>query len=290
MRACRWRGPCEKTRWRCPARPSLTSRPAKRFRPNRPALRELSQGDDTELTVLWCSVVDRISYVGCVLLVMLFVLTFLMIKIVPEYAKIFEEFELELPAPTLFVVETSNVFVQYFAVPTLLAAFLLIVGSLAIWLCYLCDFHVLRPWADRIFRGRRTADILRILAVAADERRPIAAVLNRLAHVYPSPTIRRQLAPAASAVNAGGPGTMRSARCTSSAPPRRPCSKSAEQAGNLPWALRQIAKRREKRSAYRLASALQIVYPMVILLLGAVIGFYVIALFIPIVKLIQGLT
>jgi type II secretory pathway component PulF len=65
--------------------------------------------------------------------------------------------------------------------------------------------------------------------------------------------------------------------------------KTAERAGNLPWILRQIAVRREKRAVYRLASALQVMYPVVILLLGSFVGFFVISLFIPLVKLIEGL-
>jgi type II secretory pathway component PulF len=48
--------------------------------------------------------------------------------------------------------------------------------------------------------------------------------------------------------------------------------------------------RREKRAVYRLATALQILYPAAILLLGAFVMFYVVALFVPLVKLIEGLT
>jgi type II secretory pathway component PulF len=39
-----------------------------------------------------------------------------------------------------------------------------------------------------------------------------------------------------------------------------------------------------------MASALQLLYPAVILFLGGVVAFYVVSLFIPLVKLISGLS
>jgi type II secretory pathway component PulF len=65
--------------------------------------------------------------------------------------------------------------------------------------------------------------------------------------------------------------------------------KAAERAGNLPWALRQIALRREKRAVYRLAAAVQVLFPMAILVFGAFVAFFVVSLFIPTISLIDGL-
>jgi type IV pilus assembly protein PilC len=254
------------------------------------ALRELSQSDHSELAAIWRACVDRISYIICVMLVMFGVLTFLMIKIVPEFQAIFNEFEVELPPITHLAIAVSYFFMEYLAAPTILALMILLIGAVVIGICYLCDVPVFRGWTDRLFRGRRTADILRILAVATEQRQPLAAVLQRLAVVYPSLTIRRQLEPASVAVESGANwlDALGKSRIVSGA--EEALLKASERAGNLPWALRQIAKRREKRAVYRLASALQLLYPIVILCLGGFVGFYVVSLFVPIVKLIQGLT
>jgi type II secretory pathway component PulF len=253
------------------------------------ALRELSQGDRSELTMLWRSCVDRISYLGCVLLVMIGVFTFLMIKILPQYTDIFHEFDLELPRITQFAMAASNTFLQYFALPAVVVILIAAVLGFVVGLCYLCDVDVLRTWSDRFFRGRRTAEVLRILAIAAEQRQPIAAALDRVAQAYPSATIRRQLLPAAATVNAGGnwQDALRANRIVSSA--EAGLLKSAERTNSLPWALRQVATRREKRAVYRLASTVQILYPAVVVFLGAAVGLYVVALFIPLVQLIQGL-
>jgi type IV pilus assembly protein PilC len=130
---------------------------------------------------------------------------------------------------------------------------------------------------------------LRILAIAAEQQQPLASALDRIAHSYPSRTIRHQLLPAAAAINAGAvwQDALSANRIVSTA--EASLLKSAEQTRSVPWALRQVAARREKRAVYRLASALQVLYPVAIVLVGAMIGFYVISLFIPLVRLIQGL-
>jgi type II secretory pathway component PulF len=253
------------------------------------ALRELSRTDHGELSTVWRACIDRVSYLACVLTIMVVFLTFVMIKIVPSFAQIFREFNLELPAPTMLAVRVSTLFVTFLAVPVILGLLILVLGAGIVGVCYLCDFPVLRPFADRWFRGRRLGDVLRILAVATEERQPLADVLNRVAFDYPSATIRRQLAPAAEALHGGTQWheALFKSRVVSGA--EVALLKTAEQAGNLPWTFRQIAARREKRAVYLLASALQVLYPIVILLVGTFVGFFVISLFIPLVKLIEGL-
>ena len=232
------------------------------------ALKELSQTDRSELATVWRTCVDRISYLGVVLLFMFLILTFVMIKIVPEFEKIFSEFDLELPKMTLMAVSVSNLFVNYLVAPLLgLIAFGLLTLAI-VALCYMGDVKVMRSIGDRVFRGRRTADVLRILAVATEHRQPIATAFERLAYVYPSKMLRRQLATASSAVAAGGDwrNALANARFVSRS--EQSLLKTAEQAGNLPWALRAIATRQEQRTVYRLAAAVQVLYPLLIVLPG----------------------
>jgi type IV pilus assembly protein PilC len=253
------------------------------------ALRELSRTDHSELTTVWRACIDRVAYLACVVTVMFGILTFVMIKIVPAFEQIFQEFGVDLPAMTQLAVRVSSLFVNYLAVPAVLGFVALLLGSGIVGVCYLCDFAVLRPLTDSWFRGRRLGDILRILAVATEERQPLADVLNRVALDYPSATIRRQLVPAAIALRGGTDWyeALFKSRIISGA--ELALLKTAERTGNLPWTLRQIAVRREKIAVYRLASALQVMYPLVILLLGSFVGFFVISLFIPLVQLIEGL-
>ena len=254
------------------------------------ALRELSRAGQGELESIWRASVDRILYLASILLFMAVVLTFVMIRIVPEYAKIFDEFELDLPAMTYLLVSLSDFVVNYLAAPLILVVLATACAATVISICYLCDVPILTSFSDRLFRGRRTADVLRIVALATEHHEPLDGVLNRLALVFPSPLIRRWLLHAAAAVEAGA--DWRDALLDAGIISRVEQSllKTAEQVGNLPWALREIANRREKRAAYRIMAALQIVYPIAILVIGAFVAFYAVSLLIPIVRLIQGLS
>jgi protein transport protein HofC len=225
-----------------------------------------------------------------VVLFMACLLTFIMIKIVPEFEKIFSEFDLELPSFTLLLVSFSQFMVNVMALPVAVAFVALLLAAVVIGICYLCDEPPLKFISDRLFRGRHVAHILRIIALAAEHREPLADVLNRLAKVYPSGVLRRQLSRAAVHVAGGADwrDALRNTRLISDA--EQGLLDTAERVGNLPWALREIATRREKLVVYRFANRLQIIYPLIILLLGLFVGFYAISLFIPLVKLIAGLS
>jgi type IV pilus assembly protein PilC len=212
-----------------------------------------------------------------------------MIKIMPEFEKIFLDFDMELPRLTLLAISVSQFTVDYLGAPLLILAVVAMLVALVVGVGYLSDRPVLSWLGDRLLRGRRTADVLRILAVSTEHRQPLSNVIERLAQVYPSRLLRRQLAPAAAAVTAGGDwrDSLGSARFVS--PAEQSLLKSAEAAGNLPWALRTVAARQEKRTVYRLAAAVQVLYPLLILLLGGMVAFFVVSLFVPLVKLVEGL-
>ena len=134
------------------------------------ALRELCRTDRSQYVAVWRECIERITYLSCVISAMMLVLTFIMIKIAPEFRSIFAEFGLNLPPATELAIATSNSFVKYLGVPVGLFMLLLFVSAVIVAGCYLCDFAVLRGVADRVFRRRGTADALRILAVAIEQR------------------------------------------------------------------------------------------------------------------------
>jgi type IV pilus assembly protein PilC len=254
------------------------------------ALRELGRSDQGGLDTVWRACIDRILYLVAVLLFMAAALAFVMIKIVPEYNIIFQEFDLELPALTQSLVVMSLLFERYLALPALVVMIATILLVCVVIVFYLFDFRVLAPISDRITFGRRSASLLRIIALATEYREPLNQVLIRVAKLFPSRVIRRRLKPAAKAVEAGADWIDALATADLVSPTEQSLLHTAERVGNLPWVLRQIANRRGKRVIYRLAAALQVLYPLAILAVGGTVAFYCIALFVPIVKLIDGLS
>jgi type II secretory pathway component PulF len=254
------------------------------------ALKELSRSEQGELATIWRTCIDRSAYLVSVLVILAGVMTFLMIKIMPEYNAIFGEFDIELPVLTALAIEFSNLVVSYLGVPIAWIMLVSILAAVVMGICYLCDVPALAGLGDWLFRGRRVADVLRILAIATEHRQPLPHVLGRLAVVFPSATIHRRLVPAAQMVAAGDDWreALRKVRLITSA--EQSLLTTAERVGNVPWALRAIAGRREKKAVYRLAAALQVLYPAAVLMLGVLVGFFVVSLFMPIVVLIRGLS
>jgi len=66
--------------------------------------------------------------------------------------------------------------------------------------------------------------------------------------------------------------------------------KSAQRVGNLPWALREMAASSRRRLAYRLQGVAQVLFVLVIVSFGLMIGTFYISYFLPLIRLIQSLT
>jgi protein transport protein HofC len=254
------------------------------------ALRELSRAEDTALAGLWRICIDRLIYLAGVLAVMTIVVAFVMIRIVPDLRAIFSEFNLPLPALTEVVVAASQLVVGPAGLLVALCVPPLVLCVAAVGLLYLCDIPVLQPLADYVFRARHRGHVLRLLAMAAERRRDFLPVLQRLSESYPSWLVRRSLERAAAAATAGDNwrDALRNVRLIR--PAEHALLGTAQEVGNLAWALRAVALRGERLLAYRVAVLVQIAYPIAILMVGSLVGFFVVAMFVPLVELIHSLT
>ena len=65
---------------------------------------------------------------------------------------------------------------------------------------------------------------------------------------------------------------------------------AAQRAGNLAWALREMADGMRRRVAYRLQAWIQILFPTAVVSLALVVMFFWAAFFLPLIALIQRLT
>jgi type II secretory pathway component PulF len=232
------------------------------------------------LTKVWSAV----WYICAMMLVGAVCFTWVMLKLVPAFRKIFSDFATELPALTVMLIDTGDYFAQYGWLPLLLIA--LAVGSFVV----LWSFDAiawLPPPLSTLSRRKETAVVLRSLAVAAETDRPLEPALAALAEYYPSMAMRVRLATALGQISTGCPwpesladqGLLRRGELALVA--------SAQRVGNLPWALREVADGIERRLALRLHRWLEIVVPIFILAVGAIVMVIVVGLFVPLVRLIE---
>lgn len=215
------------------------------------------------------------------------IFSFVMLKIIPAFHKIFDDFDAELPALTLALIRVSDWFVYFWwAMPVLLLlalAYLTVLRltGLGIWL---------PPPLGIIARRLESAVVLRALAAAAESNQSLLPAFSALAEYYPSTPIRVRLQRAMNELMQGCPwqdslrhhGLLRAADAV--------FLDSAERVGNLPWALREVADSIERRVSTRLLGWLQLLVPAMVLALGVVVMFIVVGLFMPLVRLIENLT
>jgi len=255
------------------------------------ALNALSRPDDPQLATAWRRWCDHAAYGLLIVVALAMVMSFCLMFVVPQFEQIFWEFDLELPAMTELVVSLADTgsFGWFLISLLMLGCSLLLVSGLIVSACYLFDMHVLRGAGDWLLRGRHTASVLRLLAFSVAKRVDLSRAFYALSVTYPARKLRRRLADSYQDIAAGQKWSDVMVQNRLLTPNEQALVETAEQAGNLPWALQQIAHRRESQLATRLEATANFVYPLFILAIGLLIGFIIIALFIPLVKLTEGL-
>jgi type II secretory pathway component PulF len=229
-------------------------------------------------------------YLACVVVVFFFINTFVMLKIVPVFQRMFEEFGLKLPAMTNVAINVSKWYVMRGWLLTapfaLLLPWLFVVGFLAYIGWMPRDFPVV--W--RFFKRYDGALVLRGLALAVRRGVPLPESLRIIGEVYPIRNIGVRLEAAASQVAAGMDwlASLRQAKLISRTDSA--LLAAAVRVGNLDWALEEIAESAMRRQIYRLQSILQVMLPITLVFLGSVVCLFVIGLFLPLISLIQGLS
>jgi len=66
--------------------------------------------------------------------------------------------------------------------------------------------------------------------------------------------------------------------------------KAAQRAGNLAWAMREMADRLTRKFTQRLTACLSVGFPAVLLVLGLLMGWFAVAMILPLAKLILDLS
>lgn len=315
-----------------------------------PAMRQ-EREDSTESDSVLRTVIGRMFYLYVVVFVACFALTFVMLRIVPVYQRMFQEFGIELPRMTMSLISFSNVSVQQFPVALALIHLPLLIGTAVLAIYVATDltegtspegkkqlawlplraflykrvlrgivalvlfFLVLSCWPTfavvlllacglyfigwfprdlpglwRLFKRYDGAMVMRGLALAVRRGVPLDEGLQLLAAVYPIRQVGRRLEKAAARVVGGEPwpGSLLATGLIGRADAA--VLASAERAGNLPWALEEMADSAIRRQAHRLQAVVHILFPLAVLAIGMGVAFFALGLFLPLVSLIQSLS
>lgn len=231
-----------------------------------------------------------LMYPATILTAVSLIVAFLLYFIVPKLKKIFEDFGTELPEMTKMLVSLGdNIFSVWYAF--LMLGLMLLTGVVVV---AFADFHGWRPvtrfllgsWLARI----HTPPMLRAVAHAVAAGRPLHQAFEMLSSSSNSWLLQQRAEAIHLAIQQGHPCWQQLERQRFLRGGEVILLESAEQIGNLPWALNTVADSIERRWTYRLYAVSQVVGPLVIIAMGILVAFFAFAFFLPLVKLVNDLS
>ncbi|MBI1310189.1 hypothetical protein GC176_02695 [bacterium] len=227
-----------------------------------------------------------VYYLAIVLLFLGSITTFLCYTIVPKYKYIFNGFGVEMPKLSVAVYSLADLLAGplLFVLPALPLLMLMIIAMDDIGWRNLR----FRPFAS-FYRRFDASGILRHLARTIESRKPLTEGLLAMANSHHRPVIATDLAAILSHVESGSDCWTQLLRRGFIGPRDLAVIESAERTGNLAWALREVATTRERRLQYRIDALLILLRPIVIVLMGVLVGAIVLSMFLPLVKLLNDL-
>jgi type II secretory pathway component PulF len=225
-------------------------------------------------------------YLVAMLLIGVPIVAFNDIKIFPAFRAIFREFAMSLPPVTESFLQLTGMFADY--------AWLLLLALIVLALLFLFarPGRLVRHAMLRVFgtnRSQWSGDLLRMIAIASNAGRPIAGALSTLARYHFDPTIRSKLLYVRNEVEQGAQlwQSMSAAELITPADGR--ALDLSERLGNRSWVLSQLAYAKSRRAAHRLDLTSQLMMPVVVLLLGSFVLYQALAMFTPLVTLVESL-
>jgi type II secretory pathway component PulF len=242
----------------------------------------------TRLATLWLELVPRFAYPLVLLCVVNGVLTFWMIYLLPKYRRIFADFRMGLPEETRRVVALGDWAFSYSWV--LILAVLVLLG-LVVLLLVSPAFRWYFPIVGRLYRAYVRGQVLQALAFLLQLGQTAPHALGVLAgNAGFVGGARRSLQAVRWRVEQGEP--LAESLYRGSVLPRAmvPLLKAAERAGNLPWALTQLADLLAERAGRRVQRLGLVLFPVPVIGVGVLVGVIVLGVFMPLITLIDGLT
>lgn len=236
---------------------------------------------------IWLELLPRLLYPLMILAFLSSLMGFWTVVLLPRIQKIFAEFETELPAVTKRLAELGTLGNQYVVVAGVVAAEALLFAA------FLFASSTLRwyvPGVSRLYRRYVQAYVLKMLAVLLEAGTPAPTALGWLADSGCfAPAVRRRLCAAERCVSQGetmaeglGRGGLLPAALV-------PLVQAAERIRNLPWALGELGETLGDRTVRALRRLSQALTPLMVALLGGVVAFVVIGMFMPLIELLVKL-
>jgi type II secretory pathway component PulF len=238
--------------------------------------------------------VQSFSFIGYFIsfvFIMIFITGFLMVYIIPKYKKILEDFGVGLPEISVKLIKTSDFIGNYFY---LFILFFIVFSFIMSSIIRYASVHItyLRkvPLINRFTQKLWIPDILRSLSLTTQQNESLLYTIKTLARHIPNKHVRNKLTNAEISIQNGNTVWNSLADVKIIRKQEKDIFEAAERAGNLPWALKSISSRRDNNSNTRLTNFLAFIEPLFTIIMGGIVGYIAIGMFMPLVHMIKGMS
>jgi type IV pilus assembly protein PilC len=218
---------------------------------------------------------------------------FIMYWIIPKFKKIFQDFGIELPSITIWLIWISDMVVDYW--------YLIPVIPIALWLLlkiirknkmgeYICDKILLKiPVLGKIVEKSTVARTARTLGTLISSGVPILEALIIARDTAGNAVFRRAFDNIYAAIREGESMAvpLKEARVVDDLVVNM--VDVGEETGALDTMLYKIADVYDEEVSVLVEGLINLLEPMMVVILGLIVGFIVIALFMPLIKLLNSL-
>ena len=247
---------------------------------------------DEKREELRSTVVSALSYPIFLVTFSIIVVIFVLVVVFPKFAGMFSNIADQLPVTTIVLMNTSNFLIRYWIpVSAVCIATLIVLGW---WLHTAAgktslDKVKLRVIGLRdIFLKIYLIQSLRVLGMAMANGVSVRDALVSCHEVVPNSEFRKFLTGVEVKVNEGE-GFAAAFQTADFIPPMvRQMVTTGEESGNLPKVLGRVADYYERELAKKLKSFSRMVEPIMLIVMGCVVGLVVSSLILPIFKLSQA--
>jgi type IV pilus assembly protein PilC len=238
--------------------------------------------------VVWVEIAPRLIYPLMLLLFLGGMLEFWRIFILPRFERIFADFRLSLPAATERLIAVGDALADSGWQLVLSLQGVILLGVLFL-LSPTARWYF--PGLGRLHRLGVRSRVLTMLGLLLDIGKPVPEALAVLAESgYFAGTARRRLEAARREVEQGESLAMSLYHAGLVLFAMIQLIQAAERLRNLPWALTELGNQVGQRMI-RLTQRISLVLaPLAVVGVGLLAAFMVLALFLPLIKLIEGLT
>ena len=239
-------------------------------------------------------VIGAMVYPIVVILVATIILTFIMVYIIPKFKKIFDEFGMQLPQMTQILIDVSMWFADYWWVlPLFPLGFWLFVKLICLSRTgrYAVDWVKLHiPLLGKILEKTIVARTMRTLGTLVASGVPILESLAIVKETANNSVFEACYQRVYESIREGESiaDPMRESRLVDDMVVNM--IEVGEETGDLDTMLYKIADFYDEEVDTMVKSLISLLEPIMIVFLGCVIGFIVIALFLPLIKLLEGLS